>query len=256
MTANYHTHTPLCHHASGTVCEYIEAAIKGGIKKLGFSDHAPQFYDGGYVSYMRMEPSDAYGYVSEVRAAAEEYKNDIEVFVGFEAEYFPALFPKLQSFCRELGVDYLIMGQHCLVNETDNIWTSAPWTDKSVLTHYVDEVLEGLSTGAFSYLCHPDLFLYKNDDEEYYLSENRRLCEGAKKLGIPLEINIHGLMDDRQYPSDRFFGIAKEVGNDIILGVDAHWPSELYEEKNRKKTAEFVRRNGLTLIDDLVLRKI
>lgn len=256
MFANYHTHTPLCHHACGSVREYIEAAIKGGTKKLGFSDHAPQFYSGGFVSFMRMEPSDAYGYVSEIRKTAEEYKSDIEVFVGFEAEYFPALFPQLQSFCRELGIDYLIMGQHYLTNETENIWSSARRTDKSVLTHYVDEVLEGLLTGSFSYLCHPDLLNYTGDDEEFYISENRRLCEGARKLGIPLEINILGLLDGRHYPSDRFYKIAKSVGNDMILGVDAHEPSELYEHVGNAKLADFLSRNGITPLDDITLRKI
>lgn len=256
MFANYHTHTPLCHHAVGEMREYVEAAIKGGIKKLGFSDHAPQFYDKGFVSFMRMLPSEAEWYIKEARALADEYKNDIEILVGFEAEYFPPIFERLRSFCRDLGVDYLIMGQHSLTVEPLDIWSSAPWEDKSVLTHYVDEVLEGLSTGSFSYLCHPDLFYYTGDDDEFYLSENRRLCEGAKKLGIPLEVNILGLLSGRRYPSDRFFGIAKSVGNDMILGVDAHEPSALYESPRSAKLAEFLSRNGITPIDDMVLRKI
>ncbi len=256
MFANYHTHTPLCHHAIGTVREYIESAINAGIKKLGFSDHAPQFYDGNFVSFMRMLPSDAEGYVKEVRALAEEYKSDIEIFLGFEAEYYPPVFSKLKYFCRENGIDYLILGQHCLKNEPLNEWSSAPWTDKAKLTQYVDEVLEGLSTGSFSYLCHPDVFRYVGEDEDFYHSENRRLCEGAKKLGIPLEINILGLMTNRHYPSDRFYKIAKSVGNDVILGIDAHEPSAFTEYVDDPKITAFLKRNGLTPLDDIVLRKI
>jgi histidinol-phosphatase (PHP family) len=237
------------------VREYIEAAIKSGIKKLGFSDHAPQFYDGGFVSFMRMEPSDAEGYVKEARSLADEYKNDIEIFVGFEAEYFPALFPKLRSFCRELGADYLIMGQHCLVSEPNNVWSSPPRTDKAVLTHYVDEVLEGLSTGTFSYLCHPDLLNYTVCDD-FYRSEMTRLCVGVKELGIPLEINILGLLTGRHYPSDRFYKIAKGVGNDFILGVDAHEPHSLIEHINDPKIDEFLARNGITPLNDIALREI
>ena len=45
MLANYHTHTARCHHASGSEREYIEAAIAGGMKILGFSDHAPLVVD-------------------------------------------------------------------------------------------------------------------------------------------------------------------------------------------------------------------
>lgn len=255
MFANYHTHTPLCRHAKGSVQEYIEAAIKGGIKKLGFADHAPQFYDGNFVSYMRMLPSEAEGYIKEIRTLSEEYKSDIEIFVGFEAEYFPPIFERLRSFCRDNGVDYLIMGQHTLTNEPKNIWSSTPRPDKSILSLYVDEVLEGLSTGSFSYLCHPDLLNYTGD-EDFYVSENRRLCEGAKKLGIPLEINVLGLLEGRHYPSDRFYKIAKDVGNDMILGVDAHWPSALYEHIGNSKIPEFLSRHGITPLNDITLRKI
>lgn len=41
MKANYHTHTFRCKHADGEDKEYVEAAIKAGIKTLGFSDHCP-----------------------------------------------------------------------------------------------------------------------------------------------------------------------------------------------------------------------
>ncbi len=35
MIANYHTHTPRCHHAGGSEREYIENAIKAGFCELG-----------------------------------------------------------------------------------------------------------------------------------------------------------------------------------------------------------------------------
>lgn len=41
MIANYHTHTWRCNHAVGTEREYVERAIEGGLKILGFSDHTP-----------------------------------------------------------------------------------------------------------------------------------------------------------------------------------------------------------------------
>ena len=44
---NYHTHTYRCGHASGKEEDYVLAAIKLGIKRLGFSDHIilPQGYE-------------------------------------------------------------------------------------------------------------------------------------------------------------------------------------------------------------------
>ena len=41
MYCDYHTHTPLCLHASGTPQEYVQAAIRAGLREYGISDHAP-----------------------------------------------------------------------------------------------------------------------------------------------------------------------------------------------------------------------
>ena len=54
MIANYHTHTWRCRHADGTEREYVERAIEGGLKILGFSDHSPYPFPDGYDSGMRM----------------------------------------------------------------------------------------------------------------------------------------------------------------------------------------------------------
>ncbi len=261
MTVNYHTHTHLCGHATGTIREYVEKGIEAGFKKLGFADHAPQFFDGGYGEgirrNMRMTPKEAEGYISEIRSYADEYKKDIELFVGFEAEYFPSIFPRLQSFCRDYGVDYLILGHHCLTIEPSEYWLGAQTTEKRFLTLYVDEVLEGLGTGSFSYLCHPDMCNFIGD-EEHYINEMTRLCEGAKKLGIPLEINLQGLREGRFYPTKRFASIAARVGNPYILGADAHTPEALVlAVKEGAPMAEAWRDElGLTFLNDIELRKI
>ena len=44
MIANYHTHTRRCRHARESEKEYVEEAIRSGLKVLGFSDHTPQVY--------------------------------------------------------------------------------------------------------------------------------------------------------------------------------------------------------------------
>ena len=37
MPADYHTHTPLCHHAEGSPSEYVEAAIAAGLEEYGIT---------------------------------------------------------------------------------------------------------------------------------------------------------------------------------------------------------------------------
>lgn len=68
MIANYHTHTWRCRHADGTEREYVECAIEGGLKILGFSDHSPYPFPDGYDSGMRMRLDQVEGYVDTVLA--------------------------------------------------------------------------------------------------------------------------------------------------------------------------------------------
>ena len=75
MIANYHTHTWRCKHASGTEREYVESAIRGGLKILGFSDHTPMPYDGDYVSPVKMTMDQLEDYVNTILQLKEEYKN-------------------------------------------------------------------------------------------------------------------------------------------------------------------------------------
>ena len=236
--------------------EYVEKAIEAGIKRLGFSDHSMQFFNNDFVSGMRMRPDQAEGYVKDVKALANEYRSDIDIYVGFEAEYFPALFPRLRQFCRDQGVDYLILGQHCLTDESvTEFWGGCGTTDPALLKKYVDEVLEGASTSAFSYMCHPDMFKFTGDDEVYN-AEFTRLCDGLKALDVPLEINLLGIRDNRHYPSDKFFSLAASRGCSFVIGCDAHAPDSLTDTKGPSLAREFMARNGIKEIIEPKLRKI
>ena len=157
MTANYHTHTVRCHHAIGTEREYIETAIARGLKILGFADHSPQLFPGDYYSNFRMYPEQAENYVSTLRRLRDEYKNDIDILIGFETEYYPEIFERLIEFLAPYDIDYMILGQHFIDNEYDtSIYSGFSTSDESRLERYTNAVLEGLSTGKFSYVAHPD----------------------------------------------------------------------------------------------------
>ena len=255
MYANYHTHTVRCHHAVGTEREYIENAISAGIKILGFSDHCPQFFDNGYVSGMRMLPQEAEGYIKCIRRLGEEYKNDIKIYAGFEAEYFRDNFERFKQLCIDIGADYLILGQHFLGRENGGVYPGVPQSSGKLLAEYADTVLEAISTGCFSYIAHPDLFLFTGSDD-IYETQMTRLCRGAKALGIPLEVNMLGLFDHRHYPSERFFSIAAAEGCDTVIGCDAHNPQSLSDTSAQNAALEFARSFGLTPLKEISLKKI
>ena len=255
MFANYHTHTFRCHHATGSEREYIEEAIRAGIRVLGFSDHAPQFFDDGFVSPIRMLPSEAEEYVATLRRLADEYRNEIEIRIGFEAEYFPSIFPQLRSFCRDIGVEYLILGQHLLHDERPGMWISRIGNDPARLPVHVDEILEGLATGAYTYLAHPDMFVFTGDPADYR-REMLRLLHGVKALGLPIEYNLLGRRERRHYPAAAFWELVPRVGCEVILGRDAHAPIMLGECELENEGRAELAALGITPLERVTLRPL
>lgn len=250
MKANYHTHTTRCQHASGTDREYVETAIKAGYQVLGFADHCPWVYPNDYVSNIRMTSSEVDGYFASLEGLREEYKNDIQLVIGFEAEYIPVLMEAQDKFLGDYPLDYMILGQHFVGEEQGGNYAGAPTKSIEILRGYVDLCIEGMKSGRYRYLAHPDL-IYYTGDTEIYEREIRRLCEAMKEMDAILEMNILGLAINRNYPDSRFWRIAKETGNRVILGVDAHSPHNLTDFA----TAERAKRicQGMDVVEKLDL---
>lgn len=253
MIANFHTHTTRCHHATGTEKEYVETAIKQGIKILGFSDHTPQFFSNGYVSGYRMSVDEVFGYADTVRKLADEYKDDIKIYLGFETEYFPKGFDKLLNLYDKIKPDYLLLGQHATDNEYDGAISTFPTTDERVIKRYVEQVKEALRLGIFSYLAHPDVLHFVGSDEIYeeYMTD---LLTEVKRLNLPAEINFLGLAEHRFYPSAKYLKVAEKVGNEMIFGIDAHCVSAIENVKETERAAkEFIKPFNLKLTDKIKL---
>ena len=248
MDFNYHTHTKRCNHAVGCEREYVEKAIERGLKTLGISDHAPYLFPNtDYYSAFRMRTDELFDYAESVRALQKEYEKDIRILLGFELEYYPDLHAGEMQFLGQVKPDYHIMGQHFCGNEIGSPYVPT-LNNAEQFAMYISQVIEGLKTGDFAYLAHTDLAGYRYP-EEVILREYTRLCENAKALHVPLEINLLGLRTHRHYPDRRLFEIAARVGNDIVIGADAHEPIHVCDVETQEKALEMVRDLGLKLIE-------
>ena len=252
MIANYHTHTWRCMHATGTEREYIENAIEGGLKILGFSDHTPMPYSGGYVSGSKMRMDQLEEYVDVILALQKEYEKDIEIHIGLEVEYYPAYFEELVRFTGQFPIEYYILGQHFLGNEVGDAVSSAKTTDPVILQRYCDQTIEALKTGCFSCFAHPDIIRFIGDDT-IYKEQMRRICETAKELDLPLEINFLGIWQHRHYPRELFWEIAGEVGNSVVFGSDAHLPEKVWNPQALGKALEIAEKNHLHVLETMEL---
>ena len=257
MIANYHTHTYRCGHAVGSEREYVEAAMRAGLRTLGISDHTPyDFFDSAPRNRpMRMKPEELPEYAQSVRTLAAEMSGRIEILLGVEAEYYPKYFRRTLSLLHDNGVEYMILGQHFLGNEIDAPYSGLKSDREEVLTSYVDQCIEALGTGLFTYFAHPDLVHFTGGDE-VYTRHIRRLCRAARETGTPLEINLLGMREGRHYPTERFWQIAAEEGNAVILGCDAHSPEQLLSPEYEQSALELIRRLGLKLLDRAEIRRI
>lgn len=255
MVANYHAHTTRCNHATGTEREYVEAALKRGLKIFGFSDHSPQFFPGDYYTFMRMRPQQLDDYCETVRSLQKEYHGQIEIPLGLEVEYYPAIWGELIPRLEDAGMEYLILGQHWLDNEINAHGSAGVTTDEALLRQYCRQVIAAMETGKLTYIAHPDV-IYFVGDPAVYRRHMRELCRAAKEAALPLEINLLGIHNKRHYPNEAFWALAAEEACPVILGMDAHAPGQILQTEPEEQALQLVSRFGLNLLDTVPLNHL
>ena len=257
MNYNFHTHTYHCHHASGIPEEYVLRAIEGGITEMGFSDHFPFDFGDGTVNPSRVSVCDAPTYIKEISDLKEKYADKITIHLGFEMEYYTELFDEMKKKALEYGAEYLLLGEHYARPESDptSPHSYIPTEEEGPLAFYTDRVIEGMKTGAFTYVAHPDMLNFKGD-KEIYRKQARRLAEASLALGIPLEINFLGIRDNRHYPNLEFWKVVSEVGAPVTFGCDAHTALSAFDEDSLQVAKKMVSDLKLNYIGKPALRKI
>jgi histidinol-phosphatase (PHP family) len=255
MIVNLHTHTTRCFHAIGSEEEYVQSALDGGLKVLGFSDHTPYWFPGDYYSSMRMHPDQLMEYADTVRELQKKYKGQLEIPLGLEAEYYPGLFSDLVPRLRDAGIEYILLGQHWNHDEIGQPYNGRPSDDQQKLCQYCDQVIEAMQTGLFTYVAHPDILNYVGDPK-IYQKHMTRICKESAACNIPLEINLLGIVGQRHYPSSLFWTIAAQEGCPVVLGSDAHRPAGVICADAEEKAMALVNELSLKLIERPQLKLI
>ena len=238
---NYHTHTNRCGHAGvSSDSDYIQFAKTAGMKTIGFSDHVP-YPDLDYPAPgNRMHISEKDGYIESIKELKDEYP-DMTILAGYEAEYEPGKLEFLANLRKE--VDYMILGQHYVKDGLHMVKQNDP----SYPLVYAEALCTGMKTGLFDIVAHPDLFMNNrtnmtSEEDKKIFDENSKkafkmICETSLEMGIPLEFNLAGIDKKAAYPDKDFWKVASEMGVKVIVGADAHDPSQLINMPMRKKEA-------------------
>ena len=257
MKTNYHTHTTRCHHATGSDEDFVLSAIKGGYQELGFSDHTPWKYHSSYVSDIRMTPEELPEYVESLRALREKYKDRISIKIGLECEYFPDYIHWLKGIIKEYELDYVIFGNHHFHTDEKFPYFGRHTDSVDMLELYEESAIEGMESGLFAYLAHPDLFMrsYPQFDRHCKLV-SRHICRTAARLNMPLEYNIgyesyneaNGVIT---VPHPDFWEIAAHEECTAIIGVDAHNNLDLETSRYYDRASETLKQLGIKVIDKI-----
>ncbi|MGN0707812.1 MAG: histidinol-phosphatase [Faecalibacterium sp.] len=257
ILANYHTHTPRCQHAEGSEEEYIRSALKQGYQVLGFSDHTPWNYSAmsPQARHIRMDAQELEDYISTLKSLREAYAGQLRLHIGLEAEYFPEALPWLDEQCEKLGIEYLLLGCHYDSIGPESVYLGRV-RNAADIRRYADLVQEGLESGRYVCLAHPDLFL--NGCTVFDAQAEtacRQICEAAVKTGTVLEYNLAGYLRRARwnrtlgYTTDQFWEIAAEYPVSAVLGSDAHAPEEVAGKALVRERQEYLRGLGIRVLD-------
>ena len=238
---NYHTHTYRCGHADPELTDedYILEFIKMGFKKICFTDHSPEKNKIDKRTNMRMDYSQKEDYINSIKKLKEKYSAQIDIEVGFEAEYLPDDEENLFELKKE--TDKLILGQHFIYDDNKRlrIFRQADFTEEELLRYaaYIDAAME---KGLPDIIAHPDIYMLNRN--EFGVVEAKiahKICESAQKYQIPLEINLtqpclyyQNIRKKIVYPCKEFWEIASTYNIKVVYGIDAHFKEQisLYKE--------------------------
>lgn len=261
MSADYHTHTPLCLHAEGTPAEFIDAAIAAGLAEYGISDHAPCQKPDGSEPFddWRMLSSQIPEYIQWISKAKNHAKDQIQVRCGLECDWLPDCESWIQHLRSLHSWDYLIGSVHYIDThptdptipwDFDNPAWLGKWAEMDVeqaWSLYWQAYTDMADSGLFDILAHPDLikkFGYKpgGDLSRFY----EPAIDAIATSGAIIELNTAGLHKPcaEVYPDTTFLELARDAGIDLIISSDAHHPNEV--GRDRKLASDIAKAAGFT----------
>ncbi len=250
MLADYHTHTPLCHHAQGEPEAYIDQAIASGLAEYGISDHAPQSPEP--FDDWRMLEADLPEYFAWIERARSHAGPNLPIRAGLECDWLPDCQSWINHLSAAYDWDYLIGSIHYLGDkwDFDNPKWLGRWAETDVdeiWTVYWKEYTAMAQSGLFDFLGHPDLikkFAYtpKGDLRRFY----DPVIEAIAESKVAIELNTAGFHKPcaEQYPSAEFLKLAAEAQIPITLSSDAHAPGEVARDFD--KGLQLIKEAGFT----------
>jgi len=246
---DWHTHNEMCHHAVGSIEDYLRQAIKSRLQTIGISDHFP--YE--FLKNIERIPYEEYAitlpeiedYLSTAEKLKEKFKTNINVRVGFEVDYFKNQALALNKHLNKTKnrLDYILGSIHILnFRDGRGAWGFDDsrfrrdfeyYGSQQVYINYYKKLQKMIKSEDFDFdiVGHLDLPKKFNDNptnKEEVFDEVLKTLELIKARDLTVEINTGGLRKPckEQYPSEKIIKEMYSLDIPILLGSDAHKPKD------------------------------
>ncbi|ADL53583.1 histidinol-phosphatase HisJ [Clostridium cellulovorans] len=258
--SNFHTHCRFC-DGIGEPEEYVKRAIELGFDAIGFSSHSPVHFSTSW----NMKWDELKEYVDTINALKEKYKEDIQVYVGIEAEYFSRELVKIAP--KFLGVEYTIGSVHFMKSPVTEEYLSVDGPPqeyeaiirdiykgdaKAFVKGYYRLIREMVITNPPDIIGHLDLIrknnkdnMYFDENEQWYKDEVLDTLKVIAESNCILEINTGGIARGyltTPYPNNWILEQCKILDIPLTLNSDAH--NIKYLDTHFEEVVELLRRIG------------
>ncbi len=234
-----HVHTHLCHHASGSMEDYVLAAINRGLERLFFLEHLEVGIN--YFECTWLGRQDFDNYFQEGLRLREKYGDRLFVGLGVEVGYNPERCQEILERLAErtwdrVAVSYHFMrvgGQHynLVSRKSRNLEALGGLGVAKVVSAYFDTVLEAVKTVPAEVVCHLDAVLRYHPDIHFNQSHYRQIeliLAAMAERGMALEVNASGgRMRGEPFPARDIVRKAQQLKIPLAAGSDAHRPEDV-----------------------------
>lgn len=234
-----HVHTPLCLHATGSMEEYVKAAIDRGLERLYFLEHLEAGIN--YIERTWLTDEDFAEYFREGYRLRDIYGEHLFIGLGVEVGYNPehqedilarlALYP-----WDRIGVSYHFMrvgARHynLVSRKSYNIEALGEQGVSQVATDYFSGMLAAVATIPAEVVCHLDAVLRYHPRvkiEKSHFRQIEEILDVMAARGMALEVNASGCrMRGVPFPSAKIIQAAVRRRIPLAAGSDAHRPEDV-----------------------------
>ena len=233
LLSSVHCHSSLC-DGKQTLREMAEAAVRQGLKTIGFTGHSHTPCDLEYC----MSPENTVRYREEIRKLRDEYAGRLEILCGLEWDQFSDTDPS--------DFDYYIASVHYIRGPKTGRYYAVDWQEQdlrncieqefdgdalAMTAHYFSRVAE-IAGRHPQILGHFDLIKKLNGSGMFFDEGSpryRKAAEAALEQAVTgcriLEINTGAVSRGYRrdfYPADFLLKRWRELGGDVVITADAH----------------------------------